>query len=469
MTLIHIVLLSTLSIPFMTLIPPQQRSQGLTILSIAVVAWLFAEDTLNNSDLLLLSITIGLVVLTWWIIKSPESNHTGFQQHIEIALPLLLIVLFGLFLGSVSIQFAITYVVIGVLTVGFATPKTAISNVNSRQLALFAVLGIIAILVILKAPPLAEISGFLVGWDASSLATASPLLWLGFSYVSFRLIAVLLDYRAGRLPKEGYALSDLVTYTLFFPAYTAGPIDRAQRFIPELQSAKSFDAAIVVEGFSRIAVGIFKKFVIADTLAIIALSPVLVEQTTTTTGMWLLVYLYALQIYFDFSGYSDVAIGIGRLYGIKLPENFDRPYLQRNIQQFWQRWHITLSTWFRLYFFTPFSRTMIRSQYDIPQWFIVLAAQMSTMILIGMWHGITLNFVLWGAWHGLGLFLHKMLADNTKSWYRKVQANTWSRRLMAGASVLATFHFVALGWVFFALPDFSMSLEVFGKLFVVSN
>jgi D-alanyl-lipoteichoic acid acyltransferase DltB (MBOAT superfamily) len=183
--------------------------------------------------------------------------------------------------------------------------------------------------------------------------------------------------------------------------------------------------------------------------------------------LWILVYLYSLQIFFDFSGYSDVAIGLGRLYEITLPENFDRPYIQRNLQQFWQRWHITLSTWFRVYWFTPFSRTLIRSAYKIPQWVIVLLSQLTTMFLIGMWHGVTLNFAVWGLWHGVGLFLHKTLADNSKSWFKRVNERAWSRRLMYVGSVFATFHFVTLGWVFFALPHVSDSLDLFLRLFGV--
>jgi alginate O-acetyltransferase complex protein AlgI len=278
-------------------------------------------------------------------------------------------------------------------------------------------------------------------------------------------MALLLDYRAGRLPKEKLSLRDAITYALFFPAFTAGPIDRVQRFAPELQQAKPLDSARLVEGGTRIAVGVFKKFIIADSLALVAMKPDLIERANGVSSLWILVYLYSLQIFFDFSGYSDVAIGLGRLYGITLPENFDRPYIQRNLQQFWQRWHITLSTWFRVYWFTPFSRTLIRSAYKIPQWVIVLLSQLTTMFLIGMWHGVTLNFAVWGLWHGVGLFLHKTLADNTKSWLKRVNERAWSRRLMYVGSVFVTFHFVTLGWVFFDLPHVSDSLDLFLRLF----
>ena len=278
-------------------------------------------------------------------------------------------------------------------------------------------------------------------------------------------MAVLFDYRAGRLPEEGLSLRDMAVYVLFFPAFTAGPIDRAPRFITELSNGNALDSIRIIEGGSRIVVGVFKKFVIADSFALVAMNPTLIEQTKTTEGLWILLYLYTFQIFFDFSGYSDVAIGIGRLYGITLPENFDRPYLQRNIQQFWQCWHITLSTWFRVYFFIPFSRMLIQTRYQIPQWIIVFVCQLATMALIGLWHGVTINFLMWGLWHGVGLFLHKMLADHTRQWYRRVNEQNWPRRMLHFASIITTFHFVALGWVFFAQPSVSESMIMFRKLF----
>lgn len=128
---------------------------------------------------------------------------------------------------------------------------------------------------------------------------------------------------------------------------------------------------------------------------------------------------------------------------------------------------MTLSTWFRVYYFNPISRTLIRSKVKFPQWANVMIAQMTTMLLIGLWHGVTINFVLWGLWHGAGLFAFKLISDNTRSWHRHVTENVWIKRGFYGVSVFLTFHFVVLGWVFFALPDPSASLSVFQRLFGV--
>jgi alginate O-acetyltransferase complex protein AlgI len=153
------------------------------------------------------------------------------------------------------------------------------------------------------------------------------------------------------------------------------------------------------------------------------------------------------------------------LMGIKLPENFDRPYLKENLTSFWNSWHITLAQWFRAYFFFPLTRALRSRPQKLPVWAIVFSGQMATMVLIGLWHGVSWNFVAWGAWHGAGLFLHNRWSD----WMRPHMASLEGRpRLRAffglGGSLL-TFHYVVLGWVWFALPQISLSLQVFNKLF----
>ena len=121
---------------------------------------------------------------------------------------------------------------------------------------------------------------------------------------------------------------------------------------------------------------------------------------------------YAFRLFFDFSGYSDIAIGIGILYGIQLPENFDRPYLRPSLASFWQSWHITLSNWVRFYVFSPLSRALLMRK--VSPLAAVFVAQLATMVIIGLWHGVQWTFVVWGIWHGVGLFIHKMWSDRTR-------------------------------------------------------
>lgn len=476
MTLTHILVFSGLALPFMWFFPMAWRSWGLLVGSVIAIGWLQHGDSTMGMDFVLPAATVILTVIVWWIVQPSVEGNEQQQRDNRLALALIGLSLFIIWVGAgiTGDEFQITPILSGialvsvsVISVSQLLPQKASDEANLpyKRVSLILIGGIILVLVALKVPALAQFFGQVFDKDNATSIHAAPLVWLGFSYIAFRLMGILFDFRAGRLPKEGFALRDMATYVLFFPSFTAGPIDRAQHFIPDLQQHYALDATRLIDGGTRITVGIFKKFVIADSLARVAMNPTLIDRTESVGGLWLILYIYAFQIFFDFSGYSDVAIGIGKLYGITLPENFDRPYLQQNIQQFWQRWHITLSTWFRIYFFTPFTRLFIRSKYNFPQYMVVLLGQVCTMLLIGLWHGVTINFALWGIWHGLGLFGHKYLADYTRTWYRRVSERKVIKWSIYGVSVFTTFNYVALGWVFFALPEPSDSFNMLIRLF----
>jgi D-alanyl-lipoteichoic acid acyltransferase DltB (MBOAT superfamily) len=327
-----------------------------------------------------------------------------------------------------------------------------------------AVAALIGLLLVTKFEPLGQAASAALRGLAGQprdLASATDLRWLGFSYLSFRLIHILRDRAAGRLPQV--SLREFVTYAVFFPAYTAGPIDRLERFVKDERQPFKLDAEAILAGGSRIAVGVLKKFVLADSLAILALNATNAAQTASPLWMWVLVYAYAWRLYLDFSGYSDIAIGLGRFFGIKLPENFDRPYLKPNLTLFWNSWHITLAQWFRAYVFNPLTRAL-RAR-PLPPAAIILTTQLVTMVLIGLWHGVTWNFVIWGAWHGAGLFIHNRWADFMKRRGAFLSARPRLAQAARVGGILLTFHFVALGWVWFALPDTALALTVFRRLF----
>ncbi len=285
------------------------------------------------------------------------------------------------------------------------------------------------------------------------------LEWLGVSYLVLRLLSMVADYRAGRLPP--LSASETFVYALFPASWLAGPIDRAPTFVAQLRDAAAPDW---VRGVERLAMGAFKKFVIADTLALAALSPSLAGEVNSAGGAWLVTYLYALRIFFDFSGYSDMAIGAGLLAGIRLPENFNRPYLRPTLALFWQHWHMSLTGWFRAYVFMPLSRDLLRRRWPVP---VNLIAQVVTMLLIGAWHGLTLNFLAWGLWHALGLVGQRALAQRTRARLRRWNEHPWRRRALYGLGVFLTFHYVAIGWVFFALDTPAESLRLLGVMFGV--
>jgi D-alanyl-lipoteichoic acid acyltransferase DltB (MBOAT superfamily) len=446
-----------------------KRAYSLLALSVLAIYWFQPVVPLRSFDFWFPSLSLALVLLTWFT-TSPKGAWRSKQNLPGLLIIIGLVALIDLsryifpdpfFTATIPpniLQFLTFLAIIVLIILSF----TILSRRSARTLAIVTVL-LIAVLVILKSPTLSlQTSIFFRTLADRPIETASPLdlRWLGFSYIAFRLIHVLRDKQTGRLPE--LTLSEFATYVVFFPALSAGPIDRAERFIKDLQKEFILKQDEMLVAGQRIALGLFKKFVIADILALIALNDALATQVNATGWMWIHLYAYTFQIYFDFSGYTDIAIGIACLVGIKLPENFLSPYTKPNLTQFWNNWHMTLTQWFRSYFFNPFNRCM-RGYKSIPAWAMILIGQLATMLLIGLWHGITWNFILWGAWHGFGLFLQNRWSAFTKTRFNT--ANHQLQRTMQLGGIVLTFHFVALGWVFFALSEPSLSLTVFIKLF----
>jgi alginate O-acetyltransferase complex protein AlgI len=209
---------------------------------------------------------------------------------------------------------------------------------------------------------------------------------------------------------------------------------------------------------------LFKKFALADSLALISLNPQNAAQVVSTAWLWVLLFGYSLRIYLDFSGYTDIAIGLGNLMGFRLPENFDRPYLKTNLTAFWNSWHMTLALWFRAYLFNPLTRALRMRPEKLPPWLIILVGQTITMALIGLWHGVTWNFLIWGLWHGAGLFIHNRWSDWMRPRSALIEARPALARILKFSGWMLTFLFVTLGWVWFALPDLPLAWQVFQKL-----
>lgn len=349
--------------------------------------------------------------------------------------------------------------------IGVVASVVYLRPVASRWLGAGLALLILAAFVILKSEPLsiAASSGLrrLAG-QSPELAAPIDLTWLGFSYLAFRLLHLLLDRRAGRLPDAN--LAEVVTYALFFPALSAGPIDRLERFVEDLRRAPALTPESAREGGKRILLGLVKKFVIADSLAMIALQPVSAERVTAGGWLWVLLYAFSFQLYFDFSGYTDVAVGTATLVGIRLPENFRRPYLQPNLTAFWNRWHITLADWFRSYVFNPLTRALRGLPHPWPAAAVIFIGQLTTMVLLGLWHGIGWGFVIWGAWHGLGLFLQNRWSAWTRPTAARLVTRPIAQQALTAAGTLLTFHFVTLGWVWFTLPDTAQAVRVMARL-----
>ena len=440
------------------------RLFSLLALSVLAAYWFQPAVPFRSFDFWIPSLSITLVVLTWFLIAQAGAWRAR-QNIIGLAVIAGMVILVDL-TRYISNEPTITtstpprlLLVVGflILIVVVVSLATVLSRRFTLILAL-AIILLIATLVLLKSPFLTLQASIILRTltnRPTDTASALDLRWLGFSYISFRLIHVLRDKQLGRLPE--LSLPEFATYVVFFPSLSAGPIDRAERFAGDLRNEAALTQNETFIAGQRILIGLFKKFVLADALALIALNDALAVQVRTAGWMWIVLYAYAFQIYFDFSGYTDIAIGIARLVGIKLPENFASPYTRTNLTQFWNSLHMTLTQWILSYFFNPFNR-LIRGFRSLPAWMMLLMGQLATMLLIGLWHGITINFVIWGAWHGLGLFLQNRWSDFAKT--RFTITNPRLQTVLSVAGILFTFHFVVLGWIFFALSNPSLSWNV---------
>jgi alginate O-acetyltransferase complex protein AlgI len=287
-----------------------------------------------------------------------------------------------------------------------------------------------------------------------SVLNASPASWIGVSYFTFRLIHLAIDARHGRLGDA--TLPETIVYALHPATLIAGPIDRVQHSVLEQRCASEELSRYVAEGLWRVFLGLFKKIALANLFYSFTVAYDITRRIDQPTGVvWLWLFAYAFYLYFDFAAYSDIAIGAASLMGLRLPENFANPYLQPTIARFWQSWHITLSTWLRDYIFFPLSRTLLKrfgSRFSAP---IMFASHVSTMVICGLWHGLTPGFTAWGLWHGLGLFAYSQVPALRRRFVLPILPLT--------VSVALTFVFVTLGWVFFN-RDLGTALSIFGRL-----
>jgi alginate O-acetyltransferase complex protein AlgI len=472
MTIIQILIVVAAALFWGLVMRERGRPYFLLIASVIVIFWLQPSLSLRGFDFWIPTATLIVAVFSWYISASEESRREKKNWGtISILAGMILFINLTRFLPLDSIltrsrppQTQILLIVLALSGLLFFF-TTRLKHFNPTLLST-SIIGLIAVFLALKVPALA----YWVSYGIRSLtnqslleAASTDLRWLGFSYIAFRIIHTLRDRQMGRLPVVD--LAEYVTYIIFFPAFTAGPIDRIERFIKDLRkpSAPGNDELLIAG--QRFMMGLFKKFVVADALALIALNDTNALQIRSTGWMWILLYAYAFQIYFDFSGYTDIAIGASRLLGIQLPENFSAPYQKPNLTQFWNNWHITLTQWFRAYFFNPVTRWLRSWKKPMPAPVMIALTQIATMLLIGFWHGVTWNFALWGLWHGVGLFIHNRWSDMTK-----IRAAAWAttpsrKNLLNVSGIIITFNFVALGWIFFALSSTSTSMQVFLKLF----
>jgi len=276
------------------------------------------------------------------------------------------------------------------------------------------------------------------------------VLPFGVSFFTFETMSYTIDvWRGEQQPARRYL--DYLLFVCFFPHLVAGPIVRPWQMLPQLEAEPRADAAMQARGLWRIATGLAKKIVIGDYLAQAVVNRVYeTPERFTALEVLLATYAYAAQIYADFSGYSDVAIGSAALFGYELPENFDAPYIAKNLQEFWHRWHISLSTWLRDYLYKPLGGSRDGASRTYRNLLI-------TMVLGGLWHGASWTFVVWGSLHGVALAA-------TRAWQRARPDRPASPGARAWLATAATFHFVCFAWIFFRAPTLSHAALVLRQL-----
>ena len=277
-----------------------------------------------------------------------------------------------------------------------------------------------------------------------SLPTPDLALPIGLSFYTFTVLSYVLDVYMDRAEAQTGVLGFLV-YATFFPKLSSGPIIRYKDMIGQIEAPAALTPARFGAGLNMMLVGLFKKVLIADNLATVMTAIQALDQRSVATA-WLGLVIYGFNLYFDFSGYSDMAIGMGRMFGFDLGINFDHPYTSRSISEFWRRWHITLGAWFREYVYIPLGGNRVSSGRLVLNLLIVWT-------LTGLWHGASWTFILWGLWHGLFIVLERMVFRNRFD------------KLPGIGRTLVTYLVVTFAWAMFFSPNPGAMVSYYGQLF----
>lgn len=277
---------------------------------------------------------------------------------------------------------------------------------------------------------------------------------VGISFFTFQSMSYTIDVYRGTLKPLPHLL-DYAFYVSFFPQLVAGPIVRASDFAPQIRKPVVITRMMFAQGVYFIIIGLFKKAVISDYISLNFVDRIF-DNPTLYSGLENLlgVYGYAMQIYCDFSGYSDMAIGIALLLGFHFPINFNAPYRSTSITDFWRRWHISLSSWIRDYIYISLGGNR---KGKLRQYFNLIV----TMLLGGLWHGASLNFVFWGGMHGAALAVHKYFSQEILHHDKHFQSTGWRKWV----AIVLTFHFVCLTWIFFRNTSFAGSWVMIEQIF----
>ena len=297
-----------------------------------------------------------------------------------------------------------------------------------------------------------------IGYDIKSVWTLNIILPVGISFYTFQTMSYTIDiYRKQLKPTKDFI--SFASFVSFFPQLVAGPIERATNLLPQILNKREFKYDQGVQGLRLILWGMFKKVVIADSLAPMVNDIFGNYQDFGGGTLWLGAIYFSFQIYCDFSGYSDIAIGTSKLFGFELMSNFKFPYFSRNIGEFWRKWHISLSTWFRDYLYIPLGGSKEGKWKSLRNIFIIF-------LVSGFWHGANWTFVIWGLFHAVLFIPSFVLKTNRKYVSSTIAEKSILPSPKEAVQVLTTFILVTIGWVFFRSETIDDSFNYFCKLFL---
>lgn len=392
-------------------------------------------------------IFLPCIVFLYWILPQ------------RFRLPMLLVASYAFYMSWMPIFI----VLILAMTIFNFIWGNVLANAGDRKKLIFTI-GIVANLLCLGYFKYANffidsaVGLFNIATRGDSHFVANIILPLGVSFFTFEFIHYLFEIYRGNKPLKSFVLFAL--FAAFFPTQIAGPIKRYQDFAAQMAEEKKISLSYFDEGLQLIIIGMAKKLLLADNLAVLVEMMAKTHYAYGSIETWVFAYAFAMQIYFDFSGYTDVARGSALLFGYHIPINFNMPYIASNISDFWRRWHISLSSWLRDYLFIPLGGSR-----GVGKW-ATDRNLMITMALGGLWHGASWSFVVWGIYHGLCLVIHRhfsMFREQSKLFQGFFQS-----RLFSFLSVVLTFHVVVVGWVFFRIHDIGVAFSMVKKMVLFS-
>jgi len=299
------------------------------------------------------------------------------------------------------------------------------------------------------------VGSFAAVFGIKSLGALNIILPVGISFYTFQALSYLIDVYRGKL-KACEKFVDLSMYISFFPQLVAGPIVRASDFLPQMEEDRPMTRDNLVEGLQIFLFGLIKKIVIADRLAVCVDAVFASPNSYSGLSLFLAVVAYSIQIYCDFSGYSDMAIGVAKTFGYDLCKNFDMPYVSPNPTEFWRRWHISLSTWLRDYLYISLGgnrKGKLRTKINL----------MLTMLLGGLWHGANWQMVFWGALHGGALVVHKTFREQSDKHDVHI-TNRVLKGVITGLSIAGMYLFTCVCWVFFRAQSFADATTILTRI-----